>query len=94
VITGKAFQCEIYSPEGKIFEGEATKVIATAVDGELGVLYNHAPLVTALGEGTLRITSPDGETAHYTAFGGFLEVVANHMTILTDRVEEAGSEAD
>ena len=83
----KVFRCEIYSPEGGVFDGETVKVIATAVDGEVGVLYNHAPLVTALGEGSLRITAPGGETQRFIAHGGFMEVFRNHVTILTEKVE-------
>ena len=83
----KAFQLEICSPEGNVFAGEATMVIATAVDGESGVLYNHAPLVTALGEGSLRITAPDGSVRRFIAHGGFLEVFKNHVTVITEKVE-------
>lgn len=85
----KVFHCEIHSPEGSVYTGETTKIIATAVDGELGVLYDHAPLVTALGEGSLRITAPDGTVLRYVARGGFLEVFKNHVTILTEKVEKA-----
>jgi F-type H+-transporting ATPase subunit epsilon len=85
----KAFRCEILSPEGSLFEGEAVFLVATAVDGELGVLYNHAPLITALGRGSLRITTPDGTTHRFIADGGFLEVLRNRVTVLTDRVEPA-----
>jgi len=86
-VNGKAFRCEIYSPEGSVFEGEATFVTATARDGELGVLYNHAPLVAALGEGSLRITGTDGTVRRYVARGGFVEVFKNVVTVLTERIE-------
>ncbi|MFH1277103.1 MAG: ATP synthase F1 subunit epsilon [Candidatus Eisenbacteria bacterium] len=85
----RTFRCEIYSPEGTVYSGETTKVVATAIDGELGVLFNHAPLVTALGEGSLRITAVGGEELRYVAHGGFLEVFKNHVTILTEKVEKA-----
>ncbi len=85
--TDRAFRCEIVSPEGRVFEGDTTKVVATAVDGEVGVLYNHAPLVVALGTGSLRVTSPDGSVRRFTAHGGFLEVLGNRVTVLTDRVD-------
>ncbi len=84
----KTLQCEILSPEGSVYRGEATMVVATAVDGELGVLYNHAPLVTALGSGSLRTTSEDGTVKEWTAEGGFLEVHKNHVTILSDKISE------
>lgn len=83
----KSFQLEICSPEGNLFTGEATMVIATALDGELGVLYNHAPMIAALGDGSLRITAPDGSVRRFTAHGGFLEVYKNHVTVITEKVE-------
>jgi F-type H+-transporting ATPase subunit epsilon len=83
----KAFRCEVLSPEGKVFEGETTKLVATALDGEVGVLYNHAPLVAALGRGSLRITAPGGAVRRFVASGGFLEVFKNRATILTDSIE-------
>ncbi|MFH1680245.1 MAG: ATP synthase F1 subunit epsilon [Candidatus Eisenbacteria bacterium] len=88
--TDRAFRCEIVSPEGKVFGGDSVKVVATAVDGEVGVLYNHAPLIVALGVGSLRVTLPDGAAQRFTAHGGFLEVLLNRVTVLTDRVEPAG----
>jgi F-type H+-transporting ATPase subunit epsilon len=88
-VTGRPFQCEILSPEGSVFRGEAVFLVATAVDGELGVLHNHAPLISALGRGSLRLTVPDGSVHRYTAHGGFLEVLRNQVTVLTDRVEPA-----
>ena len=88
-MAAKTLRCEVYSPEGKLFEGEAEKVVATAVDGEVGILFNHAPLVAALGDGSLRITAPGGETRRFTAHGGFLEVIRNAATVLTGKIEEA-----
>ena len=85
----RELECEILSPGGSMFHGKATMVVATAVDGELGILYNHAPLVAALGEGPLRLKSADGSERKYIAKGGFLEVLKNHVTILTDKLEEA-----
>ena len=83
----KVLHYEILSPEGSVFQGSAEMVVATAVDGELGLLFNHAPLITALGDGSLRITAPGGDVTRYIAHGGFLEVCNNHVTILTDSVE-------
>ncbi len=83
----KELHCEILSPDGSVYSGSATMVVATAVDGELGILYNHAALVTALGDGPLRLKSADGSELKYTAHGGFLEVFQNKVTVLTDKIE-------
>ena len=88
----KVLRCEVYSPEGGVFSGEATKVVATAVDGEVGILFNHAPLVTTLGEGSLRITESGGDVARFRARGGFLEVFRNHVTVLVESVEREDAE--
>ena len=45
----------VISPEKILFEGEATSVVAPAFDGEVGILENHAPMMTLLGKGTLRL---------------------------------------
>jgi len=88
----KTLMCAVYTPEGKVFEGEAAMVVATALDGEVGILYNHAPLITALGEGSLRITEPGGNVRRYSTRGGFLEVAKNQVVVLTDELTDPASE--
>ncbi len=66
-----------------VFSGAARLVVATAVDGEVGVLPDHAPLVSALGDGSLRITGEDGKVTRFRASGGFLHVLHNRVTVLT-----------
>jgi F-type H+-transporting ATPase subunit epsilon len=75
--------CEILTMAESLFSGPARFVVATAVDGEVGVLPNHAPLVSALGTGSLRITNPSGTVERFRASGGFLHVFKNRVTILT-----------
>ena len=81
--------CEILTMAESVFAGAARMVVATAVDGEVGVLPDHAPLVSALGEGSLRITGEDGKVIRFRASGGFLHVAANHVTILTSECVKA-----
>ena len=72
----------VISAEATLFEGQATAVIAPAFDGEVGILTNHAPMITALGTGTLRVE--DGSaTQRFTVAGGFLQVVDNQVRIVT-----------
>ena len=65
----------VISPERAVFDGEADAVVVPAFDGEVGILPQHAPLVTLLGEGTLTVRR-GGETSRFRVAGGFLQVVA------------------
>lgn len=73
----------VISPEAKLYEGEATSVVAPAYDGEVGILTGHAPMMALLGKGELRI---EGSAAKkFTVEGGFLQVVDNNVRIVTER---------
>jgi F-type H+-transporting ATPase subunit epsilon len=69
-----------------LFEGEATHVVAPAVDGFVGILENHAPMMTLLGRGELRLDST-GESRRFTVSGGFLQVVDNQVRVVTESAE-------
>ena len=84
-----ALHVVVISPEKTIFEGEAESVVAPAWDGELGILRGHAPLMALLGEGDLRVRS-GGKTEHFHVEGGFLQVVENVVTVLSERAEADG----
>ena len=71
----------VSSPERMLFEGEATHVVAPAIDGFVGILDNHAPMMTLLGRGELRL---DGANRRFTVSGGFLQVVDNHVRVVTE----------
>jgi F-type H+-transporting ATPase subunit epsilon len=78
----------VISPEALLFEGEAESVVAPAFDGEVGILENHAPMMTLLGKGELRLGSSGGGRAADKKFnidGGFLQVVDNNVRIVTER---------
>jgi F-type H+-transporting ATPase subunit epsilon len=69
-----------------MFDGEADAVVAPAFDGEVGILPNHAPFMTLLGEGTLTVRR--AETAHrFLVRGGFLQVVDNRVRVVAEHVE-------
>ncbi|MDO8502775.1 MAG: ATP synthase F1 subunit epsilon [Gemmatimonadaceae bacterium] len=78
----------VISPESVLFEGEATSVVAPAFDGEVGILQDHAPMMTLLGKGTLRLGSGGGEK-RFDIEGGFLQVVENNVRIVTERATAA-----
>ena len=71
----------VISPEAVLFEGTSDSVIAPAFDGEVGILTGHAPMVTLLGQGTLRLGSA-GKS--FAVKGGFLQVVDNVVRVVTE----------
>jgi F-type H+-transporting ATPase subunit epsilon len=73
----------VISPEALVFEGDAESVVAPGFDGELGILTGHAPLMTLLGKGTLRIGGGVGKS--YTVEGGFLQVAQNVVRVVTEK---------
>ncbi|MGA1488831.1 MAG: ATP synthase F1 subunit epsilon [Planctomycetota bacterium] len=79
--------CQVLTPEGRAYEGEATFVEAQAVDGRVGILPRHAPLLTALGQGPLRVRTADGDRS-WTIEGGFLQVLDNQVSVVAERLTE------
>jgi F-type H+-transporting ATPase subunit epsilon len=75
---------DIVSAEGQIFSGEATMVFVPAVQGELGIAPRHAPLLTALKAGEVRVQTPDGEEHDFYVGGGMLEIQPQRVTVLAD----------
>ena len=87
------FNLTIVSAERKIFEGEVKQIQATGVEGELGILPGHTPLLTAIKPGIIKFTLQDGNEEVIYVSGGFLEVQPNIVTVLAD-VAIRGSELD
>ena len=80
------FQLSILTPEQSVFEGPVEYVQVPGTEGYLGVLANHAALVTALAEGTLTLRKPGGAEEQVRVSGGFFEVSENRATVLADAV--------
>jgi len=72
----------VISPEATLFEGEARQLVAPAFDGEVGILESHAPMVTVLGKGELRI---DDGAQRFSVEGGFMQVVDNVVRVVTEK---------
>jgi len=79
---------EIITAEREILSGEVDVLVAPGIDGELGILPHHAPLMTALQPGEIMIRK-DGEESYLAVSGGFLEVMGNKVTILADACEHS-----
>jgi F-type H+-transporting ATPase subunit epsilon len=76
--------CDIVSAEKEIFSGRITMVSATGTIGELGIMPGHAPLLTGIRPGPVRLKFDNGEEEIFFASGGFLEVQPGVVTILAD----------
>ncbi|MEP5569218.1 MAG: F0F1 ATP synthase subunit epsilon [Halioglobus sp.] len=90
--------CDIVSAEEEIFSGLVEMLVATGGEGELGVSYGHAPLLTSLVPGAVRVVTQGGAEEVYYVSGGFLEVQPGVVSILADTalrahdVDEAAAE--
>ena len=77
-------RCEIVSAEAEIFHGNATLVVATGDEGELGIAPRHAPLITRLKPGQVRVIAENGEEQFFYVSGGIIEVQPQVVTVLAD----------
>ncbi|MCU0621149.1 MAG: ATP synthase F1 subunit epsilon [Gemmatimonadales bacterium] len=75
----------VISPEAAVFDGDADAVSAPAFDGEVGILPRHAPFMTLLGEGSLRVRQGGAVTA-FRVKGGFLQVVKDRVRVVAEQV--------
>ena len=83
-----ALHCVITSPEGLVFEGNARFVVVPAMDGEMGILQRHAPLIAALGAGEIRVETVDSsEKKRFFLDGGFVQVLEDSVTVLATEAE-------
>lgn len=80
---------DIVAAEGQIFSGSAKMVYAPAEEGEVGIAPRHAPLLTRLKPGTLRVENLDGEIQNFFVSGGILEVQPFLVTVLSDSAGRA-----
>lgn len=76
--------CDIVSAEAEVFSGDASMVIVSGEEGELGIAPRHAPLLTRIKPGQVRVVKPDGEEEFYYVSGGVLEIQPHVVTVLSD----------
>ena len=79
----KTLHVSVITPAKPVFDGAAEAVVVPAFDGELGVLPGHAAMLALLGTGELRVTTAAGALRRLAVRGGFLQVYANKVTVLT-----------
>ena len=75
---------DIVSAEGEIFSGSGSMVFAPAVEGDVGIAPRHAPLLTLLRAGEVRVRDEQGNDAHFFVSGGILEIQPFKVTVLAD----------
>ena len=85
----KAFKLEIVTPRKVVFSGDVVSFSAPGVIGGFQVLYNHAPMLAAIGVGEAKLRDPEGREVHYATSGGFVDVCNNHVTVLAETAERA-----
>ena len=83
----RVLRVSVISPAGIGYEGDAEAVVAPAHDGQLGILYGHAPMMVLLGEGELRLRH-GGKLHRFRVARGFLQVVENEVTVLAEEMQE------
>ncbi len=79
-------RCEIVSQDRTVFEGDVDIVVLPGMDGEMGILPHHAPLLTTLKYGFIKVRSKGAETV-FTVAGGVAEIQPNIVTVLADSAE-------
>lgn len=75
----------VVSAEKQVWEGSATQVIARTVDGQIGILSGHQPMLALLAEGEISVTASGGEKISVEAEGGFLSVDHDTVTIVASK---------
>lgn len=78
----------VLTPDKELFEGQITSVTVPGIAGRFEVLNNHAPIVSALGEGQVKIVADGGTTLTYGIEKGFIEVLNNEVSLLVQGVTE------
>ena len=82
------FHLEIVTPEGKSFEGMVEKATVPGVEGSFQVLYNHAPIISTLGKGIVKVETEEGKLLSYAIEDGVAEVLNNKMVVLVESLLE------
>ena len=80
-------QLQIITAEREVFSGEVDALVAPGLEGQLGILPRHAPLITVLQPGELMVRA-DGEESFLALSGGYMEVLGNQVIILADAAED------
>ncbi len=89
----KSFNVDVVFPEGTVWNGEAEFVVARTTEGEIGILADHEPTMAALATGAVVIEHGNERTT-VGVHGGFMQVLDNQVTLITDRAQVATGDKD
>ena len=84
------YSINIAMPQGLLFSGEVTSCTATGLNGKFQVLHNHAPMLSIIDVGELKLEHPDGKREYIATSNGFLEINKNQLSIIVESAEWAG----
>lgn len=88
-----SMRLDFVSQDHLVFTGDVTEIMAPGIDGELGILPRHAPLITVLAPGEVQVKREDGDDIYFAVSGGWMEVLPTQVTILA-RTAERSDEID
>lgn len=80
------FEIEIVTPEQSVYQGSITSVMVPGSEGLFQVLPNHAPIISTLGTGNIRMGLPEGGEQTYKVAGGVIEVMKNKTIVLVEKI--------
>ena len=86
-MAGKTMQVELVAADRLVWSGEATMVIARTTEGDVGILPDHAPMLSLMVDGVVDVTTTEGETWVAAVDAGFLSVAANRISILSEHAQ-------
>jgi len=87
------FRLTVVTPEKVFFDGQVRSLVAPGGGGSFGVLANHAPLISTLLPGRLVLTPPEGKKQFLSIGSGFLDVLNNEVTLVTENITQEDSSA-
>jgi F-type H+-transporting ATPase subunit epsilon len=91
----ETFQAQILTPDGKLFDGQVNAIQVPGIKGSFEMRYNHAPVISTLEIGRVRVITESAGVNYYAVSGGFVEMNNNKMTLLAEaaeRVEDIDAE--
>ena len=86
----RSLQVEIVAPDGGVYADTVAMVVAPGVEGQLGILPRHEPLVSLLAVGETRVRRLDGDWERFATGIGYLQVLFNKVLVVVDHAEQAG----
>ena len=86
-MTEKTYLLEIVTPRKVVFNADVESFSAPGVMGGFQVLYNHAPMLAAIGVGEVKLRDAEGQEKLFATGGGFVDVLKNHVVVLAESIE-------